>query len=252
MTKQDERARIFSALHTKGTPLVLHNIWDAGSAKAAAKAGASAIATGSWGVAAAQGFEDGEALPLTDLLRTARQIVDTVDVPVSVDFEGGYGVAPQVVAENLRKLLDTGAVGINFEDRVVGGSGLHNTADQAERIAALRAVADESGIPLFINARTDVFFQSDSAAHGSCMKDALARAQKYADAGASGIFVPGLTDADLIAEFCDAQALPVNVMRMGDAPEIKTLTRCGVARISHGPGPYIAALQSLTDAIQNM
>lgn len=252
MTKQDDRARIFSALHTKGTPLVLHNIWDAGSAKAAAKAGASAIATGSWGVAAAQGFEDGEALPLTDLLRTARQIVGAVDVPVSVDFEGGYGVAPQVVAENLRKLLDTGAVGINFEDRVVGGSGLYDTADQSERIAALRAVADESGIPLFINARTDVFFQSDSAAHASCMKDALARALMYADAGASGIFVPGLTDADLIDEFCDVQALPVNVMRRGDAWDIKTLTRCGVARISHGPGPYIAALQSLTDAIQNM
>mgnify|MGYP000291861084 FL=1 len=138
MSTQQEKAQAFAALHVKGTPLVLHNVWDAGSAKAVAEGGAKAIASGSWGVAAAQGYGDGQALPLADVLRTSRQIVKAVDLPVSVDFEGGYGSAPSEVAKNLRALLDTGIVGINFEDRIVTGAGLHAQDDQVARIAALR------------------------------------------------------------------------------------------------------------------
>ncbi|MGJ8615450.1 MAG: isocitrate lyase/PEP mutase family protein [Sulfitobacter sp.] len=252
MSAQQQKAQDFAALHVKGKPLVLYNIWDAGSAKAVADAGAAAIATGSWSVAAAQGYSDGQALPLADLLRTARQIVDAVDVPVSVDFEGGYGVTPQEVSENLRRLLETGIVGINFEDRVVGGDGLHDADDQARRIAALRAAAEADGVPLFINARTDVFFQKDSAPHDTRMKDALTRAALYADAGADGIFVPGLGDTGLIAEFCMAQSLPVNVMRLDNTPEITTLVNSGVARVSHGPGPYIAAMDAFIKVVQTV
>jgi len=245
---QQQKAQDFAAHHVKGAPLVLYNVWDAGSAKAVAEAGAAAIATGSWSVAAAQGYDDGQALPLTDLLRTARQIVDAVDVPVSVDFEGGYGVTPQEVSENLRRLLEMGVIGINFEDRVVGGDGLHEADAQARRIAALRGAADADGVPLFINARTDVFFQKDGAPQETLMQDGLARAKMYADAGANGIFVPGINDTDLIAEFCAGQSLPVNVMRLDDAAGLAALSKCGVARISHGPGPYIAAMQALTEA----
>ena len=250
MTGHVEKSHIFAALHVKGTPLVLHNVWDAGSAKAVAEAGAPAIATGSWGVAAAQGYGDGQALPLADVLRTAKQIVNAVDVPVSVDFEGGYAVTPNAVAENLRHLLDTGVVGINFEDQMVGGAGLHTVDDQVQRIAALRAVADAADVQLFINARTDVFFQKDSAPHADLMADAVARAKAYADAGANGIFVPGLKQVDLIREFCAAHSLPTNIMRLGDAVDVATLAGCGVARVSHGPGPYIAAMSSLTEAVR--
>lgn len=237
-----EKAAAFRGLHVKGDPLVLHNIWDAGSAKAMADAGASAVATGSWAVAAAQGFADGEALPMADALRVAGQVAGAVEVPVTVDFEGGYALTPTEVAVNAVLLREAGAVGMNFEDRVVGGEGLHPVRDQAARIAAIRAAL---GPAFFINARTDVFFCGDTAPAADLLAQAVARAKAYAEAGADGIFVPGLADADLIAQFCGAQELPVNVMRMGDALPIEKLAKAGVARISHGPGPYIAAMKAI-------
>ncbi len=248
MNSLNQKANAFAALYVKGTPLILHNIWDVGSAKSVAEAGAAAIATGSWAVAAAQGFGDGQALPLVDLVRTSGQIVRAVDVPVSVDFEGGYAVAPDALARNLRIVLDTGIVGINFEDRIVGGEGLHDTNEQSVRIAALRAASDRAGVALFINARTDVFFQNGDIPHADLMTEAVSRAKAYADAGADGLFLPGLGDADLIRDFCAQQPLLVNIMRIGDALDIATLARCGVARISHGPAPYIAAMKALSQA----
>ncbi|MFK7835378.1 MAG: isocitrate lyase/phosphoenolpyruvate mutase family protein [Sulfitobacter sp.] len=245
---QVEKARTFKALHTQDTPLVLWNIWDAGSAKAVAQAGAAAIATGSWSVAAAQGFADGEALPMADALRTAQQIVRAVEVPVTVDFEGGYAVSPEETAANARLLMRTGAVGLNIEDRVVGAKGLHDISDHAARIAAIRGIAQDAGLPFFINARTDVFFQGDTPAAEDLLEAALERAAAYAQAGADGLFVPGLSDLDLIAQICARQPLPVNVMRMGGGVEIADLAQAGVKRISHGPGPYIAAMKSLGEA----
>lgn len=237
-----EKAAAFKALHVKGTPLVLHNIWDAGSARAVADAGAKALATGSWAVAAAQGFADGEALPMAASLRVASEVAGAVDVPVSVDFEGGYALTPTDVAVNAVLLRETGATGMNFEDRIVAGKGLHALEDQAARIAAIRAAV---GPAFFINARTDVFFCGDTAPTAELMAQAVARAIAYGEAGADGIFVPGLTDVGQIAQFCAAQDLPVNVMRMADDPSIATLAQAGVARISHGPAPYLAMMKAL-------
>ena len=243
---QATKAAAFRALHVKGTPLVLYNAWDAGSAKAVADAGAPAIATGSWSVAAAQGFADGEALPMADALRTAAQIVGAVELPVSVDFEGGYAVTPEEVAENVGALIDTGVIGLNLEDRIVGGKGLHDMHMQAARIAAIRAVAQDRGVDLFINARTDVFFQGSKDAPEALMAHALARGVAYAAAGADGLFVPGLGALEEIAQICEAQALPVNIMRARQ--DIAALAEAGVARISHGPSPYSAAMKGLTAA----
>lgn len=248
MVNQTGKATEFAKLHVKGTPLVLYNAWDAGSAKAVADGGAPAVATGSWSVAAAQGYADGQALPLDLLLQTAGQIVRAVDLPVSVDFEGGYAIDANEVGQNAARLLETGAVGLNFEDRMVGGNGLHPVADQARRIAAIRDAAEAAGVPLFINARSDVFFQKNSAPHADLMEQALTRAAAYADAGANGIFVPGLADLDLIKTICEAQSLPVNIMRMGGNRGIADLASAGAARISHGPGPYIAAMEALSKA----
>lgn len=245
MMDQLEKAQAFAGLHVKGAPLVMWNIWDAGSAKAVADAGAKALATGSWSVAAAQGFADGEALPMDAALHTADQIVGAVDLPVSVDFEGGYAVEPQAVGANAAKLIATGAVGLNFEDRVVGGEGVHPIEEQAARIKAIRAAAEAAGVPLFINARTDVFFAKLEMSEAALMDAAVARAQAYRDAGADGLFVPGLDDLDRIAHLCAAQPLPVNVMRMGEATDIAAYSQAGVARISHGPGPFIAAMKAL-------
>ncbi|MEL6584450.1 MAG: isocitrate lyase/phosphoenolpyruvate mutase family protein [Pseudomonadota bacterium] len=245
---QTARAEAFAKLHVPGTPLVLCNIWDAGSAQAVAKTGAKALATGSWSVAAAQGYADGEALPLDFLLRIAERIVATSDLPLSVDFEGAYALAPDGVQENVAALIATGAVGMNFEDRVVQGEGLHSLDVQAGRIAAARAAADAAaGLPFFINARTDLFLGTDPATHAGLVPQALERATAYTDAGASGFFVPGLSEPDLIAQIVEGVSLPVNVLKMGAVGALSELAALGVARVSYGPGPYRNAMKDLSE-----
>lgn len=246
---QADKARRFAELHVKGDPVVLYNIWDAGSAKAVAKAGAKAIATGSWSVAAAQGFADGQAIPLDVLLRIVARIVAAVDLPVSVDFEGGYADEPAAVADNVKRVIEAGAVGINFEDQVVGGDGLHEAGHQAERIAAIRAAAEALGMPLVVNARTDLFLkESDGTRHASLMAEAKSRAEAYQAAGGSSFFVPGLVDEALIGDICAASALPVNVMMWRGSPSLARLKELGVARVSYGPGPFMSLMQTLEES----
>lgn len=235
----------FAALHRSGDPLVLFNAWDPGSAKAVGAAGARAIATGSWSVAAAFGFSDGEELPLELALDNLRRIVAAVDLPVTLDFEGGYASDPATVAANARRVREAGAVGCNFEDRVVGGDGLYPIDEQCARIGAMREAVGEA---FFINARTDLFLASKPNEHGALVDQALERAQAYAAAGASGLFVPGLVDEGLICAACAASPLPVNVMAMPGTPPARRLAELGVARISHGAGPYRAAMDALAQA----
>ena len=141
-------------------------------------AGAQAIATSSWSVAEAQGYRDGEAIPIGLVEQTISRIAATVDAPVTVDFEGGYSEDDDELAGNIARLLDLGVIGINFEDRVVKGTGLYDVARQAERIAAIRETAEERGVKLFINARTDVFFEHGDDAVAA-VPEALERAKAY-------------------------------------------------------------------------
>ena len=236
----------FTALHLRGAPLILFNAWDAGSARAIAGAGAKAIASGSWSVAAAHGLADGEALPIDAALANAAEMVAAVDLPVSIDFEGGYAVAPDEVAANMARLAATGAIGCNFEDGVVGGSGLHAIEAQQARIRASREAA---GAEFFINARTDIFLSNPPETHDDAKTDeAIARGRAYAEAGANGFFVPGLVDLTLLARICEAVPLPVNAMAFPGAPSAADFTSAGVARISHGPGPYRLAMQAVEEA----
>lgn len=243
---QADKAQAFRTLHQRGNPLMLYNIWDAGSAKTVADAGALAVATGSWSVAAAQGYEDGEEIPLDLLVMIAKRITATVDVPLSVDMEGGYAVAPAELRENVKQIIKAGAVGMNFEDRVVKGSGLHPIEEQAQRISAIREVETA----FFINARTDLFLQAEANAHADLVSDAITRGKAYAKAGADGFFVPGLVDTKLIAEICDGVDLPVNVMMAPNAPSVDVLAELGVGRVSHGPFPYRKAMVSLKERFQ--
>lgn len=246
---QAETARAFAALHRKGDPVKLYNIWDAAGAKTLAKAGADAVATGSLAVAAAHGYTDGQGMPLDFALRIAERIVASVDVPVTVDFEGGYAVEPDEVAANVARVLDVGAIGINFEDQVVGGEGLHPIETQTARIRAIRAMADETGIPLFINARTDIFLKDrDQAHHAGFMAETKERAAAYAEAGASGFFAPALFDPELIGDLVEATKLPVNIIMLDPAPSIEVLKSLNVARLSWGPVSYYKALSDLEEA----
>jgi 2-methylisocitrate lyase-like PEP mutase family enzyme len=237
---QIKKAKQFATLHVKGTPVVLYNAWDAGSAKAIVDAGAEAVATSSWSVAAAQGYEDGEDLPLGLAEQIVGRITGSVDVPVTVDFEGGYSDDDRKLASNISKLLDLGIIGINFEDRVVKGKGLYGIDQQAKRIVAIRHAAEQKGIPLFINARTDVFLGNSSD-----VDEALAREKACAAAGASGFFIPGLTDSSQIRRIAEEATLPVNVMVMEGVPSNEKLAKLGVARVSYGPIPYIETMEAL-------
>jgi 2-methylisocitrate lyase-like PEP mutase family enzyme len=237
---QAKKAKEFAALHVKGNPVILYNAWDAGSAKAIVEAGAKSIATSSWSVAAAQGYDDGEDLPIAIAEQVASKIASSVNVPVTVDFEGGYSDDDHKLASNISKLLDLGVIGINFEDRVVKGKGLYDIDRQAKRIAAIRRAAEHKSIPFFINARTDVFLGNSAD-----VEEALQREKAYAAAGASGFFIPGLTDADQIKRIASEATLPVNVMVMEGVPSNDKLARLGVARVSYGPIPYIEAMEAL-------
>ena len=227
----------FAALHVPGSPLVLFNVWDVGSAEAVAKSGAKAIATGSASVAMANGFGDGQEVPLEFALANAKRIADAVELPVTVDFEGAYSDDPAEGARNIARLAETGAVGCNFEDQIVGGEGLHPIDVQAERIAAARAAV---GPDFFINVRTDLFLKAKQETHDEAMLDeAIARVRAYAGAGASGFFVPMLGNLDFLRRLCGESPVPVNFMTYPGCPSNAEVAATGVARISHGPFPHM-------------
>ena len=243
---QSDKYRAFAALHVPGDPVILFNVWDAGSARAVAEAGAKAIATGSASVAGAHGFTDAEGLPIGLALANAARVVEAVDLPVTIDFEGGYAVDPDGVAASMGRLAATGAIGCNFEDQIVGGEGLHDIADQAARIAAARRAV---GADFFINARTDLFLrEGDLSKHAGLVDAAIERGKAYAAAGANGFFVPWLIDEGLIEKISTASDLPVNIMMRPGAPDVKTLARLGVSRVSYGPGPYRMMMEKLKEA----
>ena len=248
MADQKTKAAQFAALHRKGDPVVLYNAWDAGSAKVIAGAGAKAIATGSYSVAGAMGFDDKENLPLDLVLDNCRRIVRAVDLPVTLDFESGYAVEHDALKRNIEAVIAAGAIGINFEDQAMGVGGLHPIAAQAARVAAVREAADKACPGFVINARCDVFLQSDRATHASHIPAWLERGRAYADAGADVLFAPGLVDAELIGQLVEASPRPVNILVFPGAPDIPTMRKLGVARISYGGGPWRVAMQALEAA----
>ena len=243
------KAEAFRALHIPGKPLVLFNVWDPGSAKAVATAGAKAIATGSWSVANANGFADGERISLALAIDNLRRIVGATDLPVTVDLESGYGDAAELVGETIRLAIDAGAVGCNLEDSFPANGQLREAVDQGDRIRRARQTADAANIRFFINARTDVFFQRPAEQHDDAMVlEAITRARAYADAGADGLFAPGLSDIALIARLAEASPLPLNIMVGDTTPSLRVLAQHGVARVSHGPRPYLIAMKALEEA----
>ena len=239
------KADAFHALHVRGRPFVLLNIWDPGSASAVAAGGAPALATGSWSVASAHGYPDGEKIPLDLAIDNLRRIVAATTLPVSVDLESGYGDDPAAVAKTITRAIEAGAIGCNLEDSHPADGTLRDIAGYVTRIRAARAAADAKSPRFFINARCDVFFQKGVAHDAAAVTHAAERARAYADAGADGFFAPGLVDPALIERLAKESPLPLNIMASANTPALDVLARCGVARLSHGPGPYAQAMQAL-------
>lgn len=248
-----EKARLLRKLTSTGV-LLLPNAWDAASAAVIAAAGASAIATTSGGVSCAAGRGDGQQLSRDEMVAAARRVVAAVPVPVTVDAEGGYGPAPQDVAATVRALVAVGAVGVNLEDSRAPGGPLFDVAEQAARLAAAREAAAAAGLPdLVVNARTDVFLFGIGEPEDR-MDAVLARARAYAEAGADGLFVPGLLDLDALRALCAASPLPVNAMAGPGGPTVADLAAAGVRRVSVGTAlaqsAYTAAHRAAAEILQ--
>lgn len=236
---QHDLAALFRRLHAPGADqiLVLPNAWDAMSARVVEEAGARAIATTSAGISWALGYPDGQGVTREAMAEAVRVIVAAVRLPVSADVESGYGAGtPEDVAETARAVIAAGAVGLNLEDAPGrDGAPVLDAEAQAARIAAARAAAERAGVALFINARTDVYVRKVGDEAGR-FDETVRRAKAYVAAGADGVFVPGVADAETIRRLAGAVGAPLNVIGGPGVPSVGELRALGVARVSVGPG----------------
>ncbi|MFF4577412.1 isocitrate lyase/phosphoenolpyruvate mutase family protein [Streptomyces sp. NPDC001389] len=245
MTAALEKATAFTALHSPAAPLALANAWDVAGARIVEAAGAPAVATTSAGVAWSLGAPDGDALARDRALDLIARVAGAVSVPVTADIEGGFAADAAGVGETVAGVLAAGAVGVNIED------GTRAPAEHAERLAAARAAADAAGIPLYINARVDtyLFGLGESATR---LDETLARASAYLAAGATGVFVPGVTDPAIVAELARGIDAPLNVLVGPGAPSVAELGALGVARVSLGSWVAEAAYAAVRRATEEL
>lgn len=243
--RANDNAQTLRELHIAGRPLVLPNVWDAASARLVEKAGFPVVATSSLAVAGVLGYSDGESAPVDEMFAAAARIVGAVTVPVTVDAEAGYGLPP---AELVGRLIEIGAVGCNLEDTDHRSGQRRKPEEQAEFLAGVRAAAGDA---LVINARVDVFLgASDQAA---MLPDAVRRAQAYFDAGADCVYPILVRSPDVIGSFADAvRPRPVNVTYLPGGPDVETLTRLGVARISLGGGLWKSEQSWLSERLSKL
>lgn len=230
-----QKAEALLKLHHQPQPVVFVNAWDAASACIVAELGFPAVATTSAGIAFAEGFPDGQAIPRERMLAHVAKIAGVVDLPVTADLEGGYGPTVADGVATLRGAVEAGAVGMNFEDSVSHDAPLLPVEAQAARIRAMRAAARELGLPFVINARVDVYFVTGN--DDAQFAETVARARAYLDAGADCIFVPFIAEEGLIGRLAAAIPGPMNVLAGATTPDVATLTRLGVRRISLGSAP---------------
>lgn len=248
----NKRAEQLRRLHIPGRPLILFNVWDAGSAAAVTAAGALAIATSSWSVASANGFPDGERVPLAFVIQNLQRIVGATQLPVTIDLESGYGDAGGV-GESVALAIDAGAVGCNLEDSAPDVRLVRSISEQVDRLRLARSASDQQSAGFFINARTDVFLERQSnQSDEELFREACERAAAYAEAGANGIFIPGLTDIGQIERFVLQSPVPVNVMISDGSPSVHALAQSGVSRVSFGPKPYLIATDALEQAAREV
>ena len=238
---QRERVEILRRLHQGPRILVLPNVWDVVTARIVEAAGFSALATTSAGVAFALGYPDGERISRAEMVAAVRRIAGRVRVPVTADMEAGYGRTPQAAAETAREVIAAGAVGMNLEDAPADGDGLFDVALQAERVRAARESAEAAGVPLVINARTDVFLASIGAPE-TRLSHAVRRLNAYRAAGADCLFAPGVTDRATIATLVREVGGPLNVLAGPGCPPVPELEALGVRRLSLGSGVMRATL----------
>ena len=253
-TGLQSRCDVLRSLHRRGEPLLLPNAWDVATARAVVAAGFPVVATTSGGVAGALGYEDHEGAPAGEMLAAATRIAGSVDVPVTVDAEAGYGMEP---AELVSALRSAGAAGCNLEDTDHAAGSLRDPGRHAEWLGAVRRAASADGYPLVINARVDVFLGPLLSGAGpgiqeELVPEALRRANAYLEAGADCVYPIVLWETDALRRFVSEIPAPVNVVRMPQSPSLAELAELGVARVSWGHFLYLDAMARFEDQLASL
>ena len=232
---QAAKAQILLTLHNNGKLLILPNVWNPIGARMLESKSFPAVATASAAIAESLGYSDGEQLKLDSMLDMIARIVRSVNVPVTADLEAGYSDSISGLQENISRLLDTGAVGINFEDSWDDSAHLRPIPEQVERIQAVRAVAEKRGIPLVINARADSFFAEGFSSLEDRIEDVITRANAYLKAGADCIYPIGASDKETLKVLRQRINAPINVLASAKTASLKELQEIGINRVSFGP-----------------
>ncbi|MBM7644585.1 2-methylisocitrate lyase-like PEP mutase family enzyme [Scopulibacillus daqui] len=247
-----QKAEKFFQLHQRNSIFVLPNAWDAMSAKMFEGCGFEAIGTTSAGIAASLGFRDGQNMTFEQMIESISHIASSVNVPVSADIESGYGSTINEVLNHVKKVIEAGAVGINIEDGT--GDPAHPIFDasvQKEKIKAIKEFSNSNDMPLFINARIDMYWLNigdDSQRY----KETIKRAQAYQEAGADCIFIPGLDDLEIIRSLRELISCPINLLVSPKLPSIAELSKMGIERVSCGSAPFrstVTLLKKISEEI---
>lgn len=247
-----QKEKQLAQLHHNGELLVLPNIWNPLGAILLEELGYKAVATASASIAFSNGYQDGENIPISDLLLILKRIVKSVNIPVTADVESGYAENNKELKENIKKLIDTGIAGINFEDSKHYEQKLFTKEEQSEKINVIKKTASEMGSSLFINARTDVFLKENNLSKEEKISEAIERGKLYKDAGADCFYPIFLKEKESIETVIKEVSLPVNILMLPGIPDFSTLKEIGVARISLGPGFLKYAINSMKNIAQKL
>lgn len=233
------RAKRFRDMHLGPELLVIANAWDAGSARVFEAAGVRAVGTGSAGIAFSHGYPDDERIPRDVMLRAIEEMVRAVDVPVTADILAGMGDSIEAVVATVRQVIGLGVAGVNIEDS--NDTGLLDGAYQTEKIRAVCEAVDSGGVPIVVNARTDPYWLKIGSDQER-LRASIDRANRYREAGAQCLFVPGAVDRATLETLVAEIDGPINVLAMPGCPPLAELERLGVRRVSEGSGPMRASL----------
>jgi len=249
---QANKAERFLQLHHDPKLLVLPNVWDPLGARLLEGLGFPAVATASAAVAFSLGYDDGQRITFDAMLDAIARVCDSVDVPVTADVESGYAQDMDDLADNIRRVIRAGAVGINLEDSMDEGGFLLPAEVQCDRLHAARAAADLEDIPLVINARIDVFFKGPEQGRDAQIEDTIERAKSYLEAGADCVYPILVGDLDTLKRIHDAVERPINVYADDSAATMRDLEDAGISRLSVGPWMLKAALSKMKEVAETL
>jgi 2-methylisocitrate lyase-like PEP mutase family enzyme len=251
-SEQAVKAELFRAMHSGPRLLLLPNAWDAISARVVVAAGFGAIATTSGGVAWTLGYADGEAAPWDEVVAGTARIARAVAVPVTADIETGYGDTPEAVAASIGDIIKAGAVGVNLEDGLRSGKApLRPVADAVARIRAAREAANVAGVPIVINARTDLYIKNVGDEE-SRFEESVARGRAYLAAGADCFYPIALRDPPTMARLARTLAAPININVRAGSPSVAELEALGVRRASTATALPLLAMGVVRQALEQL